>query len=305
MHQWALIAFAVFALYGVLPADPGPTSQPSKQSLVSYQSWPALEQALEKAGQNALPLAFETLMQCPEYAAIVATGDLQYFLEMTRQRKESLVSLAGLLAIRHRYPEHIFEAAAAVCVHSPVSIANFAFLIEQLEAPQSDDKFARVMSTLMVSDSGEDENLRLAISLLNSDNLSRWFERCDVSNYALTPLSFVIECLYRAASGAGVPPTPKMRSALARLAQFEGAPSAIYVVHTTDRDESFVRTLKRVLADPVTTDRDVCETIMIHQGFIDSRIEIASLQLSPERRELVEKMLLKIRKNHARKGEGE
>lgn len=255
-------------------------------------TWEELSNLLRNADCDVS--SSESVEGCQAFARILSLDSADVFWEMTLQTDRPVVALYGYFAIKKQFPMDAVSAALGILLRSssPASPLHAA-LYSDLMGQENHDTVMEILEDLARMPSVSRNSLSIIMGTLSCRGCYKWYHN---SNRATCSTSFEAAVFDRVNSGEcsskGQTPSKLMQDRLSHYARIPGFPQLVYVIHAPTSEEGFTSVLASVLEDRGLDDMpDIALLCHRHRDYIKKNIDISSLEITPERKKMIEESL--------------
>ena len=260
--------------------------------------WQTLEDELVSVFNErsaSLERPFDAFLHSTQFASIAKTNDLSLWREMAAQADYPLIALGGYLCIEKHKPELAVPTAMDILINVPQkqSVMLFGVLLTKLRETAANDENIDAFTRLSRgARRTQANNFSLIIAALPDRFLYSWFHDDRSKTALISNRAMVLGDLF-GTTDANLKPTIQMKSTLNDFATIPGQPRLTYVWYTKRRDAYFKERLLEVIEDQAILDVEVAAllTFQIGRDFVTRHLKLTELNITPERRKLLEEWL--------------
>ena len=258
-------------------------------------SWQSLDKELgkhaESCGQE--PLSWDCLRNAPSTKRLVATArkDSGVCFEMLSQPESVFVPLVGYYMLKEMHPDLAFRGAIRGIMYCADRgrISVYSPLMKELSGCELSKNNLRSFDVFLQSRIPENKaGITFVLHSLPIEFLSEWHQSY---RSALVPISneaMVLEYVL---------PLPNKEKSLRKATQerldvfadFPGEPRLLFVLYTEKLDRKFEKCLVATLQDPTVSDYAAALCAGKHQGVLQRKQILESINLSETRREAIDR----------------
>jgi hypothetical protein len=253
----------------------------------TVSSWDAMENSL--IDLQMADFTFAEFSRCAAYKDLVASGDVNVLLEMTRQKGQPLVQLGGFLALEPRSDAVTLDAGLELILgaeHVPQEVLWPVYMYVQAHGAEAVSRLRCVGRT------GPPNTTEFAALLrfLPLPELHKWFATDQTNEVCLSYLALVLDRLMDESKDVGLPVTDKMNKVLDICGSVPGEPRCVYCLWTSEKDPKLVERMRLLLADKALEDLLVGAVVNRHRTML-SQMDLSGIEMSDRRKQVVAELL--------------
>lgn len=250
-------------------------------------SWQDIETLLVEADVDWDSI--EAIVESKAFSDVLSLGGLDVYQEMILQTDRPLLVALGFLAIKERSPHGSLNAAVQILSRRKegASLGFYEFMVEELERV-TDPKIVHDILDNLGDEPISSANRSLLLLSLPCGARYDWFHSAKREACSTSFDAAVFDSIQGCLSDVR-PRSAFMQSRLAHYALIPGFPRLIYVLHADEEDDIFPDAVISILEDhSLGNVPDITSVCRRHKDYIRSNVDIGSLEVSPERRRVIE-----------------